>query len=60
MEKNLEEFEEENWIIERRKLKISSFKGQQCKNQYLLLIVQNHDHVINRYHLNSIIGFKFI
>lgn len=29
---------EENWIIGRRKLKISSFKGQQ--NQYLLLIVQ--------------------
>lgn len=32
---------EENWIIGRRKLKISSFKGQQ--NQYLLLIVQNHN-----------------
>lgn len=31
---------EENWIIGRRKLKISSFKGQQ--NQYLLLIIQNH------------------
>lgn len=29
---------EENWIIGKRKLKISSFKGQQ--NQYLLLIVQ--------------------